>query len=373
MQVIQEMGRNYIVAEDATEDNKAFMKRMITENKIEGLVMCEQALYENEHVLRYDVTGLKSLDKIYEGSEMQYENICSLIKDIAQTLQNGLKYLLEYDCYCLSPEYIYYDEYGGGIKLVYLPYTVKNQPVEQSLGKYYKLADFLLEKTNHKDERAVSTVYEFYRLSKATFFSVDEFYQRMENKVMDDDKNESEPENFDLVADEDDGWGDFSACAEVRDERKGVRNRFVRRLSKWRKSKKDKEVDILVPVTVDEYWSGQEATQFFDNERTQFFEDAAREYVTLSWQENGMQKEKVLTDFPVEIGKKYESVDVCILDPSISRRHARIIRRSDGLYIRDEASTNGTFVNGIKLKKKEEIKIDKSSEIQFGKVKAVVV
>ena len=175
------------------------------------------------------------------------------------------------------------------------------------------------------------------------------------------------------MADEDDGWGDFSACAEVRDERKGVRNRFARRLSKWRKSKKDKEVDILVPVTVDEYWSGQEATQFFDNERTQFFEDAAREYVTLSWQENGMQKEKVLTDFPVEIGKKYESVDVCILDPSISRRHARIIRRSDGLYIRDEASTNGTFVNGIKLKKKEEIKIDKSSEIQFGKVKAVVV
>lgn len=45
------------------------------------------------------------------------------------------------------------------------------------------------------------------------------------------------------------------------------------------------------------------------------------------------------------IGRHYEC-DVVLADPSVSRRHARIIFRDGGWVLQDLASTNGTTVNG---------------------------
>jgi hypothetical protein len=45
------------------------------------------------------------------------------------------------------------------------------------------------------------------------------------------------------------------------------------------------------------------------------------------------------------IGRHY-SCDIVLADPSVSRRHARVIFRDGGWIIQDLASTNGTMVNG---------------------------
>ena len=41
--------------------------------------------------------------------------------------------------------------------------------------------------------------------------------------------------------------------------------------------------------------------------------------------------------------------DIVISDPQVSRQHARIDRRGDLTVIEDMGSTNGTFVNGVRL------------------------
>jgi diguanylate cyclase (GGDEF)-like protein len=52
----------------------------------------------------------------------------------------------------------------------------------------------------------------------------------------------------------------------------------------------------------------------------------------------------VLTERPVIIGRG-EDCDIRILDNSVSRRHARIEHMTEGFFVLDMQSTNGTFIN----------------------------
>ena len=53
-------------------------------------------------------------------------------------------------------------------------------------------------------------------------------------------------------------------------------------------------------------------------------------------------------------------------DVTVSRNHALIVRRDDGLYIDDLGSLNGTYVNRRRI---ESHKLDDGDEIQIGKYK----
>jgi two-component system NtrC family sensor kinase len=54
-------------------------------------------------------------------------------------------------------------------------------------------------------------------------------------------------------------------------------------------------------------------------------------------------------DQAVVIGRD-RSCQLCIEDPQISRHHARILRRADSITIEDLNSSNGTFLNGVRIK-----------------------
>lgn len=54
--------------------------------------------------------------------------------------------------------------------------------------------------------------------------------------------------------------------------------------------------------------------------------------------------------------------DLQINDPTVSRKHAKITRTAEGLYIEDMDSAGGTFVNGKQIKKK---KLEPSDEVML--------
>jgi len=69
--------------------------------------------------------------------------------------------------------------------------------------------------------------------------------------------------------------------------------------------------------------------------------------IVLSEQLRGQSFE--LTEPQHTIGR-VEDCDICIPDPTVSSLHCTMIRMDDGDYVvRDESSTNGTRLNGVRL------------------------
>ena len=67
----------------------------------------------------------------------------------------------------------------------------------------------------------------------------------------------------------------------------------------------------------------------------------------------------------VTIGRSPDA-DVFLDDVTVSRNHALVVRRRDGLYIDDLGSLNGTYVNRRRI---ESHKLHQGDELQIGKYK----
>ena len=75
-----------------------------------------------------------------------------------------------------------------------------------------------------------------------------------------------------------------------------------------------------------------------------------------------------LGNLPLVIGKKDEFADYVLEDETISRMHARFVREEDHILIIDLHSTNGTYVNGMRLEPDQKVEIHAGDRIGLGKL-----
>jgi predicted nucleic acid-binding Zn-ribbon protein len=68
----------------------------------------------------------------------------------------------------------------------------------------------------------------------------------------------------------------------------------------------------------------------------------------LCYEENGEQRTIALTREWTRVGRSL-AADVRFDDPTVSRRHALIVRHPDGVRLLDDRSLNGVFVNGARV------------------------
>ena len=68
----------------------------------------------------------------------------------------------------------------------------------------------------------------------------------------------------------------------------------------------------------------------------------------LCYEENGEQRMVALTREWTRVGRSL-AADVRFDDPTVSRRHALIVRHPDGVRLLDDRSLNGVFVNGARV------------------------
>jgi pSer/pThr/pTyr-binding forkhead associated (FHA) protein len=72
---------------------------------------------------------------------------------------------------------------------------------------------------------------------------------------------------------------------------------------------------------------------------------------------------------PFELGRD-KRMDLVLLDPEVSRRHARFESHDGVAYVEDLGSSNGTFLNGRRVT--EAVEVREGDEIDVGTTRIVV-
>lgn len=429
MRIVRELGKSYLVENDMTDNKYEYKRRMLTENHIPNIPECRCSVIDSEDVLKFDISNMRSIKREYEDKRMTYQELCKLIYTITQILCQSNAYMFEDSGFIFDPNYIFRDMEDDCLYMIYLPFSIETQ----DYTKYYKLADFFLEKIDHKNEHAVNIAYQFYRMSKEETFMITGFLSLIEKENMSisdvrekytEENDESEKGYIGDTGDiydinmstyEEDGitentntkrknakegaakWipvavslfvaiASFFVYKVYIDEIVYVSylillvilclifaiGMTIKNVVRIIDNHREEVPDIGENVTVDEYWGKEEMLS--DDEVTQFFDvkPDKREYI-INWDEDGISQNKVISAFPVTMGKKSEDVDITISDDSVSRKHARIFKRNSQLTLMDLHSTNGTYVNGSKIVAGSEVPISDKDEIYFGKVRVTVV
>jgi hypothetical protein len=73
------------------------------------------------------------------------------------------------------------------------------------------------------------------------------------------------------------------------------------------------------------------------------------------------------------VGCMEEGCNYLLKERGISRMHAKLMKKEDGLYLLDLNSTNGTFLNGESLISGEDVKIEEGDIVAFAKCEYMVV
>ena len=396
------------------EDSNKYSFKVLDKNKIQGVLSGKERKEDGEGYWYVDISKKRTLIQEYQEKEMQLEDMIDIFQQLIPILEELRNYLLNESMVVLEPEYIFRDLDDQKLYILILPWKREERNLQ-------KLAEFFLEKVNHRDENGVNAAYLFYRQQSQQHFSLYHFLPVLEKESILKRQKEKENEiNQRYETDYREGGlkereekmieksiADDFDCKEYikkgEDERKGksdililffsflclifgilpIMSSMIRmsclafsillfavfifitiRKSKHRKSLSKEEQNE--PISIQKVDIGTKETVFFDS-----FEND--EYLKLQWKERGRKKQFILKEFPCTIGKMKDDTNLCIADISVSRIHCRFVERDNKVCIMDLNSTNGTFLNGLPLKSGEILEIEKNDEILIGKVKMNVV
>ena len=389
---------NYILMEIPEDvDNQIYSFKMIEKNRLKGVLASKTRMEDGKGYLYLEVGNRRSLVDIYKDNEMDLEEMTRIFQGLLPVLEELRNYLLSEKMILWDPEYIFEEEEEDGYSIVILPW-------QDERPNYRKMAEFFLEKINHKDENGVNAAYHFYRQQGQGTFSLYQFMPVLEKENI--LKRQKKSKEIVPIVSQSIEWN-LDEIEESKKEENIIENNVTS--GKWKyiflilafiamgtqfvniipsriklscmaasllffviffvllvvKKEKIKETNINRGIESEEQWEVGE-TLFFETKELE-------EIWKLQWKERGRQKQVSLEEFPCKVGKIKEEVSVVINDVSVSRVHCQFVKKENKIAIMDLNSTNGTFLNGMPLGNGEIIEIEKNDEILIGKVKVLVV
>ena len=103
----RDLNSNYMILTEENPKNESYEVRMITENRIYGLLPCIHQQYEGRTEYYYEITGRQSMELLYERRKLNSGQLKGLLRELLRILESAGEYLLNPDHLLLGPETIY--------------------------------------------------------------------------------------------------------------------------------------------------------------------------------------------------------------------------------------------------------------------------
>lgn len=158
------------------DEGVEFETESITNNRIEGFLPCRCFMEDEIMKYRYGISGYTTLSGKYRHEEMKADVIRRIIEGVVNIYKNAEDYLLNQAHILLNPEYLFWSRDRGGIAVCYFPpYGVGR------IEELKKLAEFMIERTDHTDDQAIELSYGFYQCVQTGDFRFEALLNRVQS------------------------------------------------------------------------------------------------------------------------------------------------------------------------------------------------
>ncbi len=206
MKIKKETGRSYLVIDltDEETDEEAFSLRMLTENRIKGLLPMRIRSINDKRSLYADVTDLAPLAVFCKNRQLSGSELGKLFQAISSIIRRLPDYFIDPSGLSFAADSIYTD--GNEFSFCYLP----GKSALDDGNAAEELARELIVLIDNDDSDAVFLGYGFYRTARESGGSIALCISR----VLDTEKNESDR---DTAGDDDKGAEEDTGSAGYRD------------------------------------------------------------------------------------------------------------------------------------------------------------
>lgn len=414
----RDMQKNYMIFRE--ESGLDYCMKMLASNHIPGFLNLEIRSIDDKNEYYYDITGKQTLENLFQKVPFGEKQIRAILLEIIVTIMQSEEYLLLEDNFVLSPEYIFMDSEGTRICLLY--YSGYEERVGEQLLRFM---EYMMDRVDYKEKGAVYLIYGIYKLCReegCTYGKILEYLNSVECLECDLKSYEAEEQEQlrqeELFAEVEEAveseeekkkypiwvWGCsllsilLSLGIIILAVQKGIVIDFITKEILWGKmaivlgltglaesyclirlleeknkiAYIDRKVEYIKPVEerrmdkspVCHYRKADEEEV---EQATVMLAERKERYVLLP------EKKEIyipiyIEEFPFFIGSLKTKVDYAINSRNVSRFHAKLEREGEWFYLADLNSTNGTFINGMRMKPNERRSIALGDSISFADV-----
>lgn len=405
IEMIRELTGKYM---KITVEDKAgeFGEGILRYNHLKGILGAQVHQVDNKPQYLYEIGDWVSLSELFRKGQLTANDLRLLIRQLIQLFEEIRQYLLDEKDLVLISDYMFYDEKKRQIFVAYL------DGFDHDVGEgISRLLEQCMDGMNHHDKELVFLVYGLHKIVKGKDFSLKQmtdFLGEPERRQEIPARTAAKPRKVEPSA----GDGKEGVEKKAYGLAKRARRRSLTRtavylaagvivfaavfssglLSRTSSGQTDmiKTVVLILAIVLFEgYAIGKEwygvdpdksQTKDEKDDRTTVLADAGSDdtvvldesephikYVNLI-PEDWRREEISMRKTPFFIGKSDEKADGVIREGEISRVHAKLVAEEDELFLIDQESTNGTYVNGIRLLPWERRKIENGDKIGFSSI-----
>lgn len=411
---------NFIAVEmkwaEIGRSNKNFRLLMLENNDIKGIVKPVIGRMDNNIFIRYFVSSMFVFDKYLIKTKPDIIMLRNVLKNICDCINELEGYLLNPNDLVLMPSYMLWNNKSREVKMIYAPGYDKD-----IRAQIKKLMEYIMQVFDYKSAEGTIKMHCLYEMISEENFDIREleaFLSDSENNNLmynsvNDLKNEeifirdinqnaaetkdeavilNNSKNHEILIAANSFAAVFSFLGYLfLNKHKGLLLLFIvsvislviNSLIYILKKEKEDEIDAdasmmefkeqMTEAKENRYYTGD----YISNRSDDFGKSPAlakKEYKLVPLND-GMLDPLIINidNNSLIIGRDKNESDYRLNKEQISRIHAGIIIKNGDVFIEDKNSTNGTFVNSVKLNAGEEFKLNAGDTVRFANEEFFVV